>query len=190
MPASEVNMECQSIPICQDIRSERQLQPLIESLLAALKNEVELQRELRQSLEEERHILRSPDSSQLLQNNKKKESLLLKAMTLDEVIAGIVKRISWMVPSQEQQITLSVLSTFANPPLQAELQTCRKLLASLVMNNRELNERNRDLLDMLLHLVNNSMRVITNLITANFDYVGTGKRNHARMAGSVLCMKG
>ena len=91
---------------------------------------------------------------------------------------------------REQHITLSDLSAYATPPLQAELQNCRKLLASLVMNNRELNLNNRDLLDMLLRLVNNSMRVITNLMSADSDYIGSGQRNPARMTGAVLCMKG
>jgi hypothetical protein len=183
-------MDCQSIPAYQDVYSERQFQSLVESLLMVLKNEIDLQQELQHSLEEERRVLRKPDSIQLLQSNTKKEELLLKAMMLDQVIAEIVKKISRMVTFREQRITLSELSAFATPPLRAELHSCRKLLASLVMNNRELNERNRDLLDMLLHLVNNSMRVITNLITANSDYLETGERNQARMTGTVLCLKG
>lgn len=183
-------MDCQSIPAYQDVHSERQLQSLVESLLMVLKNEIDLQQELQHSLEEERRVLQRPDSITLLQSNTTKENLLLKAMMLDRVIAEIVKKISRIATLQEQRITLSELSTFATPPLQAELHSCRKLLASLVMNNRELNERNRDLLDMLLHLVNNSMRVITNLITANSDYIGTGERNQARMTGAVLCLKG
>jgi hypothetical protein len=190
MPAWEVNMNCQSIPAYQDVHGEQQLQSLVESLLMVLKNEIELQQELQRSLEEERRILQNPDSVQLLQSNSTKETILLKAMMLDQVIAEIVKKISRMATPREQRMTLSELSVFATPPLRTELHTCRKLLASMVMNNRELNERNRDLLDMLLHLVNNSMRVITNLITANSDYVGTGKRNQSRMAGSVLCLKG
>jgi hypothetical protein len=190
MPAWEVNMDCQSIPAYQDVHNERQLQSLVESLLMVLKNEIDLQQELQHSLEEERRVLQRPDPSRLLQSNSKKENLLLKAMMLDKVIAEIVKKISRMVSIQEQRITLSELSTYATPPLRAELHSCRKLLASLVMNNRELNERNRDLLDMLLHLVNNSMRVITNLMTANSDYLGTGARNQARMTGAVFCLKG
>jgi len=55
---------------------------------------------------------------------------------------------------------------------------------------RELNENNRDLLDMLLRLVNNSVRVITNLMSADSDYIGSGQRNPARMTGAVVCMKG
>ncbi len=183
-------MDCQSIPAHQNVHSERQLQSLIESLLIVLKNEIDLQQELRLSLEEERRILQHPDSTQLLQSNTKKESILLKAVMLDEVIAEIVKKISRMVTFRERQITLSELASFATPPLRAELHLCRKLLASLVMNNRDMNERNRDLLDMLLHLVNNSIRVITNLITADSDYLGTGKRNPARMTGNVCCVKG
>ena len=189
MPSWEVNMDCQSIPANHDVCSERQIQPLVESLLRMLKTEIDLQKELQCALEEERRILKRPASHQVLQSNAKKESILLKAMMLDEVIADIVKKISQIVNFQKQ-ITLSELLLFATPPLQVELQNCRKLLASLVMNNRELNERNRDLLDMLLHLVNNSMRVITNLMTANSDYLGTGERNQARMTGAVLCLEG
>jgi hypothetical protein len=59
-----------------------------------------------------------------------------------------------------------------------------------VMNNRALNEKNRDLLEMLLRLVNNSMRVITNLISADSDYIGSGERKTAHMTGAVFCMKG
>ncbi len=132
-------MDCQSIPAYHDVSGERQIQPLIESLLSALKTEIDLQKELQCSLEEERRVLKRPDSNQLLQSNAKKETILLKAMMLDEVIADIVKKISQTVNIREQHITLSDLSAYATPPLQAELQNCRKLLASLVMNNRELN---------------------------------------------------
>ncbi len=190
MPFREVTMDCQSIPAYHDVRDERQIQPLIESLLSVLKTEIDLQKELQCSLEEERCVLKRPDSNQLLTSNAKKETILLKAMMLDEVIADIVKQISQTANIQEQQITLSDLSAYAPPPLQTELQKCRKLLASLVMNNRELNENNRDLLDMLLRLVNNSMRVITNLMSADSDYISSGQRNPARMTGTVVCMKG
>jgi hypothetical protein len=190
MPAWEVNMDCQSIPAFQVIHSERQLQTLVESLLMVLKEEIDLQQELQHSLEEERRVLQNPDSIRLLQNNTTKETLLLKAMMLDQVIAEIVKKISGMASLGGDRVTLSDISAGSTPPLQTELHSCRKLLASLVMSNRELNERNRDLLDMLLHLVNNSMRVITNLVAASSDYIGTGERNQARMTGAVLCMKG
>ena len=155
-----------------------------------MRSEIELQKELRCSLEEERCLLKKPDSNQLLQSNAKKEGILLKAMMLDEVIADIVKKISQAVSIPGQHVTLSDLSSYATPPLRAELQNCRKLLASLVMNNRELNLNNRDLLDMLLRLVNNSMRVFTNLMSADSDYIGSGQKNPARMTGAVLCMKG
>jgi hypothetical protein len=190
MPAWEVNMDSQSIPAYQDVHSERQLQSLVESQLMVVKNEIDLQQELQHSLAEERRILQNPDPIKLLQSNTKKEDLLLKAMMLDQVIAEIVNKIAGMVAIREPRITMSGLSAFVPPSLRAELHSCRKLLASLVMNNREVNERNRDLLDMLLHLVNNSIRVITNLVTANSDYLGTGERNHARMTGAVLCLKG
>ena len=183
-------MDCQSIPAYRDISDERQIEPLIKSLLSVLKNEIELQKELRCSLEEERCLLRNPDSNQLLKNNAKKEGILHKAMMLDEVITDIVKKISRTVNIREQRVTLSDLSGYATPPLQVELQNCRRLLASLVMKNRELNLNNRELLDMLLRLVNNSIRVITNLMSADSDYIGSGQRNPARMTGAVLCMKG
>ena len=183
-------MAYQSIPAHRDISSEPQVRPLIESLVSALKTEIGLQKELQRSLEEERGILKQPDAKQLLASNARKETILLKAMMVDEVIAGIVKQISRTANIPERQITLSGLSAYAPPPLQTELRKCRELLASLVMNNRELNENNRDLLDMLLRLVNNSVRVITNLMSADSDYIGSGQRNPARMTGAVVCMKG
>ncbi len=183
-------MDSQSIPTYRDVSDERQIQPLIESLLSVLKNEIDLQKELRCSLEEERCLLKKPDSDQLLKSNAKKESILLKAMMFDEVITDIVKKISRTVNVREQRVTLSDLSGYAAPPLRVELQNCRGLLASLVMKNRELNLDNRNLLDMLLRLVNNSMRVITNLMSADADYIGSGQRNPVRMTGAVLRMKG
>lgn len=183
-------MAFQSIPTGHDSSGERQVQPLIESLLGVLKTEIDLQKELQCSLEEERRALKHPDTNQLFQSNQKKEGILLKAMMLDEVIADMVRQISRTANIEAPQVTLSDLSAFAAPPLQAELHHCRKLLASLVMNNRELNESNRDLLAMLLRLVNNSMRVITNLMSADSDYVGSGQRISPRMTGAVVCMKG
>ena len=182
-------MDCQSIPAYHDV-GEGQIQPLIESLLSVLRTEIDLQKELQGSLEEERQILKRPESGRLYDSNAKKENILLKAMMLDEVIADIVKKISLAANIRERRLTLSDLSAYASPPLQAELQRCRRLLASLVMNNREVNQNNRDLLDMLLRLVNNSIRVITNLMSADADYVGSGQLNTARMTGAVLCMKG
>lgn len=191
MPSREVIMDCQSIPAHHDVSGERQIEPLIESLLRALKTEIDLQKELQSSLEEEHRVLMRPDDlNQLLTGNAKKETILFKAMMFDEVIADIVKQISRTANIREQHVTLSDLSAYATPAQQAEVQHCRTLLVSLVMNNRELNQNNRDLLDMLLRLVNNSMRVITNLITADSDYLGTGARNPARMTGAVVCLKG
>lgn len=190
MAASEVNMDCQPISHLDDMRNERQLQPLIASLLEVLKTEIDLQRELQHFLEYERRFLRRPDANQLLENTKNKEQLLCKAMTLEDVITGILGSISRLELFPGHRITLSDLSSFAAPPLQGELQACRNLLTPLVTKNRELNEGNRDMIDTLLHLVNNSMRVITNLMTADSDYLGTGERNPTRMAGTVVCLKG
>lgn len=183
-------MERQSIPTGHDFSGDGQVQPLVESLLGVLRTEIDLQKELHSSLEEERQVLKHPDANQLLQSNAKKEGILLKAMMLDEVIAGIVKQISRTASSEAPQLTLSDLAAYVTPPLQTELQNCRTLLASLVMNNRELNDSNRDLLAMLLRLVNNSMRIITNLMSADSDYVGSGQRNAPRMTGAVLCTRG
>jgi hypothetical protein len=190
LPAREVTMSSQSIPACHEVSSERLIQPLIESLLSALRSEIALQRELQCSLEEERCVLKRPGANQLLKSNEKKETILLKAMMVDEVITDIIKRIAQTVNSQEQLITLSDISVYATPPLQAELQNCRKLLASLAMNNRELNINNRELLDMLLRMVTNSMRVITNLMSADSEYIGSGQQSPTRMTGAVLCMRG
>jgi hypothetical protein len=188
--AAEVNMDCQSIPVSGDISGGRQLPPLIESLLEVLRTEIELQQELQRFLVEERRFLQRPDADRLLRNNKSKEQLLLKAMTLEEVMSAILKSISRLSVLPGHRITLSALSSLAPPTLRTELQMCQSQLTPLVAKNRELNEENRDVLETLLHLVNNSMRIITNLMTADSDYLGTGEHSPARMAGAVVCLKG
>lgn len=184
-------MNYQPIPLAPDIHKERQIEPLIASLVDVLKTEIDLQRELQHFLEDESLFLRRrPEADQLLENNKNKEKLLCRAMTLEDVIAQLLGSISRLELLPGHRITLSDLTSFAPPPLQGELQTCRNILTPLVTKNRELNEGNRDVIDTLLQLVNNSMRVISNLMTADSDYVGTGGRNPARMAGTMVCLKG
>jgi hypothetical protein len=190
MPAQEVNMDCRAISDSDDLQSGQELQPLIESLLAVLKTEIDLQRELQHILEEEHRILRKSDTNQLLRNNASKERLLLTSGTLEEGIAGILKSISRLNVIPRGRITLTALCSLVAPPLQEELRQCGNLLTPLVKKNRELNEGNRDVLDMLIRLVNNSMQVIANVMTAHSPYLGTGARNPASLTGAVLCLKG
>jgi hypothetical protein len=190
MAAQEVSMDCRPVSDSGDGCPERELQPLIESLLAVLKTEIDVQRELRHTLEEEHRFLRISDANQLLKNNVTKERLLLKAMTLEDGIAAILKNISRLNAFPGERLTLSALSSVVAPPLQEELRTCRNILTPLVKENRDLNEGNRDVLDTLIRLVNNSMRIITNAMTADSGYLGTGARNPALMTGAVLCLKG
>lgn len=179
-------MDQQAIPVND---SRGQIAPLIESLLTVLKTEIDLQRELQGSLDEEHRLLERPDADRLMQSTAQKETIILKVLMLEDVLSDIISKISCVaLPGEE--VTLAKISSLAPGPLQTELQVCREMLNSLVMTNRQLNEANRDLIDLSLTLVNNSLRVMTNLLAGGAGYAGTGESRAASLAGAVVCMEG
>lgn len=169
---------------------EADLEGLLDSLLTVLKKDVEVYRELQANINEKRDVLLKPSLELLTESNSKAETCVLKARMLEEVRANIIKKIAKSLDREENEITLSLLSAYADGQRKTELRAHQRALNSLVGSIKETNAKNKVLLDHSLSYVTNSLNFINQIMCAGADYVNTGKLKTGRKSGMMLCKEG
>ena len=176
-------------PVTQST-DETDLEDLLDSLLAVLRKDVEVYRELQGHINEKRSVLTRPSLELLTESNSKTETCALKAKMLEEVRANIVKKIAKCLERQEKDITLTFLSAYVDGQRRAELREQQRVLNSLIGSINEINNKNKVLLDYSLSYVKSTMHFIDHLFSTGADYVNTGKLKAGDRHGRILYKEG
>ena len=174
----------------KQLPDEADFESLLDSLLAVLRQDVEVYRELQTNIHEKRGVLARPSLDLLTESNSKMETCVLKAKMLEEVRASIVKKIAKSLDRQEQDITLTFLAAYVDGQRKNELQAKQKTLTNLMGSICESNGRNKALIDYSLSYVKSTMNFINNLLSTGADYVNTGKLRAVDRHGRILCKEG
>lgn len=174
----------------KQLPDEADFESLLDSLLAVLRKDVEVYRELQEHISEKRDVLIRPSLELLEESNSKMETCVLKAKMLEEVRANIVKKIAKSLQREEKDITLTFLTSYADGPRRTELRVQQRALSSLMGSINEANEKNKALLDYSLFYVKSTMNFINNLLSTGADYVNTGKLRAGARQGRILCKEG
>jgi len=166
------------------------LESLLDALLAVLKQDVEIYRELLANINEKRGVLIAPSLERLTESNGKAETCFLKARMLEEVRSNIVRKIAKSLAKEEKDITLTMLSAYAEGQQRAELQEQQRALSSLVGSIRATNEKNNVLIDHSLSHITGTIKFIHSLLSTGADYANNGRLNAGNRNGSMLYQKG
>jgi len=170
--------------------NEADFESLLDSLLAVLRQDVEIFGELQANINEKRDVLRRPSLELLTESNSKTETCVLKARMLEEARANIVKKIAKSLDRQEKDITLTFLASYVDGQRKNELKAQQKVLSSLMGSINEINEKNKVLLDYSVSYVKSTMDFIDNLFSTGADYVNTGQLKAGARNGRILCKEG
>jgi len=166
------------------------LENLLDSLLAVLRKDVEVYRELQGYLNEKRDVLVKPSLDRLNESNSKTETCALKAKMLEEARANIIRKVAKLLDREEKEITLTFLAGYAEGRQKAELRAQQKTLASLVSSVKEINDKNKVLLDYSQAFVKSTMDFVNHLLSAGADYVNTGRLQSSNRNGRMLYRRG
>lgn len=174
----------------KQLPDEADFESLLDSLLAVLRQDVEVYRELQANIKEKRDVLIRPSLELLTESNSKAETCVLKAKMLEEVRANIIKKIAKSLDREEKDITLTFLSSCVDGQRKTELRAQQRALSSLMGSISEMNAKNKVLLDYSLSYVTNSMNFINQIRCTGADYVNTGKLKAGSRSGIMLCKEG
>ena len=174
----------------EKLSPDADFESLIDSLLTVLAKDVEVYRELQANINAKRDVLLKPSLDLLTENNSKAETCVLKVRMLEEARANIIKKIARSLDGQEKDITLTMLASYVDGKRRTELLSQQQILTCLVSSIREMNEKNRGLLDYSLSYVTNSLNFINQIMNTGADYVNTGKLKTGPRRGMLLCKEG
>ena len=166
------------------------LHTLYDALIAALREEIDVFSELHGALVREKEILAGASVDELYASNAGKERSILKAGTLEETRAALMKKIAAALGLGKRGITLSALLPHGDETQQAALEECRSLLRSLVTDIQELNESNKTLLDDSLVYVQKSVDFLGQLIYPFGTYMNTGRLRENNLSGRLVSREG
>lgn len=166
------------------------LHTLYDTLIAALREEIDVFSELHGALAREKKILAGASVDELYASNAGKERSILKAGTLEETRAALMKKIAAALGLGKRGITLSALLPHGDETQQAALEECRSLLRSLVTDIQELNESNKTLLDDSLVYVQKSVDFLGQLIYPFGTYMNTGRLRENNLNGRLVSREG
>ena len=166
------------------------LKSLYDSLLYVLRNEIEVYRELHNLFLNEKTLLVKSSINELYENSSKKETCVLKAKMLEEVRINLVNKISKFLDIDENDINFSILLSYGDDTQRRELKECQSSLRSLLTEIKELNKKNKLLLDSSLIYVQRSIDFINQLVCPSPSYLSTGKLKLNNINGNFLCWEG
>jgi hypothetical protein len=176
----------QNMSLCTD-----ELSTLLDSLIIILKREIAVYRELQAAISHEKVILMKPSLERLLESNSKKETVILKAKMLEDGRLKLVKKIAKILGLEENEMNLTTLYSYADPDQKQYLQECQSILSGLLVNSREMNKNNKELVDFSLHYLQGSVDFIHSLFSsASACYMPSGKMRPIARNGKMVHTEG
>ncbi|MDQ5988372.1 MAG: hypothetical protein CSYNP_04132 [Syntrophus sp. SKADARSKE-3] len=154
---------------------EKELTALYDALLAALHQEIEVYRELRETVLSEKDVLKRSSVDELIASNTKKETLILKAKMLEEVKMNTSKKIAKLVGYAGKDIHMTMLAAYADGRRKKAIKTCQSILRKLTEDINKTNRSNMEFMSISLQSIVGSINFLHNIIFAGDTYSGEGK---------------
>jgi flagellar biosynthesis/type III secretory pathway chaperone len=178
------------VSVAQSVEIYSGIISLYDALIAVLRKEISVCEELYTAIDHERGVLVRTSHRELFESNARKETSILKTRMLDEVRAGVVRKIARSLGREREDMNLSTLIHHAPEPFKEELRECQTVLRSLFRKIHEANTRNRDLMEASLHYIENSISFISNMMSPDSTYAVSGRMKPTRPSGRICSKKG
>lgn len=169
---------------------EKAPEAVFGSLIDVLQKELEVCAELKAAVIIEKKALIHANLDEIHQINAVKENILLKARMIEEARMNIFRKIARMFGLNESGAKLSQLVAYAPGKKSKEIMEIAGNLAEISEEIKALNENNRNLLDVSLTCVEDSLHQIISMMTAQSAYLDTGKVKTGDSNGRFLNAEG
>ena len=161
-----------------------------DSLALVLDREIAVYRELSELCLQERDVLVKQFSAQhLLENNSRKETILLKAKMIDESRVKLVGRISELLGISAEGVDLTTLIGYADAATASVLRDLQRRLRTVLEDVNDRNDQNKDLLNSSILYVQKSIDFISRLVASQAGYGTDGELKVAGTTGRIVCRK-
>lgn len=165
-----------------------QSRELILKLDSNLDDIIKVYRHLLNVVRKEKEILIAADLDELNTNNKSKETMLLKARSLEETRQSIVKELA-LSEGLSEDIRLKDLALHFGGAEGERFQKVHAVLNLLITRVREHNQHNEQLVNSALDTVTGGMQSIRESVGAKRNYKKGGKLNEAQPGSGRLVSK-
>jgi len=179
-----------SVNMTSDVAVEGNLESLVDALVDVLWKEVEVYRELRESVEQEHQVLLKPSLEAIHGSNARKETCLLKTRLLEEVRAGITERLCLLLGIGREEITLTTLLSHVSSRQRQRLTECQSVLRSLATEIAGMNGRNGLLIESSIQFSEGAMQFFANMISGGSTYAESGQLRTRGLNGRICSSRG
>ncbi len=163
---------------------------LLDSLTDVLWKEVEVYRELREAVAQERKVIMKPSLEALYESNSRKETCILKTRLLEEVRTGLASRIASHLGLDTREISLSGLLFHASPEQRKRLTECQSILRSLVGEITGMNSQNGLLIESSIRFNESAVNFIAGMISGGSSYAESGRLKTNGLNGRICSQRG
>jgi flagellar biosynthesis/type III secretory pathway chaperone len=180
----------QNVNIVPDLALEGSLGSLLDGLADVLQKEVEVYRELREAVAQEREVLMKPSLEALHESNARKETCVLKTRLLEEVRSNLAGRIASHLGIDEGEMTLSGLLSHASPQQRKRLRECQSALRTLVTDIAGMNSRNGLLIESSIRFSENAVSFLAGMMSSGSVYAESGRLKTDGLNGRICSERG
>lgn len=170
--------------------AEGSLAFLLDGLVDVLWKEVEVYRELREAVAQERTVIMKPSLEALHESNARKETCVLKTRLLEEVRSGLTGRIASALNLEDREISLSGLLPHASPEQRKRLAECQSVLRVLVTEIAGMNSQNGLLIESSIRFNESAVNFIANMMSGGSCYAESGRLKTGVLHGRICSQRG
>lgn len=157
-----------------------------ESLEKVLDDEVKVYRSLLDIVRKEKEVLIAANIDELNENNRAKESHILKIRALERIREKAARDLAVAVGSQSESPRLLEIASKMVEPFSGKLRSIHSTLELLIRRIKDLNDSNEELVKATLKTVNGALGAIKNTLQPSATYASSGDIKKNDVAGHFV----
>lgn len=167
----------------------KNLDNLYRSLLLALGQECEHYQDLLRAMDEEKQVVVDGALEPLLDFNRRNERLLLSLRVAAQMRMEALREIAAAL-SLSEPVTMTQLIARSEGETRKSLTACREKFSDLLARIRTNNAFNRELIDLSLRHVNNTIHYVNSLTSSSPNYNPKGQIKAGILHGRLISEAG
>lgn len=177
------------ITVLQENAMSKDLNFLYKSLYLSLEQEYERYRELFEAIQKEASLLISGDPKVIIDFNLNNERLLLSARIASDIRLEAINKITSFL-HLDQTVTMGQLIAYAPANIRQNLIDYKEKFADMILKIQKTNNRNRDLIEVSISHINNTLNYIDSLTYANPNYDRHGQIRAGNLQSRLISEAG
>lgn len=150
----------------------------IKALEEVLKQQIDTYEQYERHLKADQDLMTKLKIDELEQNNKMKNTLLLKLQAMDQARQALVRQIAAHYNISEEVVTIRDICRVLSTDGGERLMALRERLQQIIQSLKLLQEQTHTLASASLQWVNGSMLTLKKLLTPNSTYNIQGQVDH------------